>query len=147
MLNEDIMDTMVRMATDGMRNAYTGHGTIAVGACLLASDGTLYPGCTIDNSTPQVALTAEMVAVARAVADGKREFDGIAVVADTEEPYVPSGVSCELLAEFDVQEIVMANLKGDMKNASLDDLLPREKKRKHLVSDGPKFLFDMDENS
>ena len=72
MINEDILDTMVRTAIDAMRNAYTEHGARAVGACVLASDGTLYTGCTVDNASPQLVMNAEAVAIARAVADGMR---------------------------------------------------------------------------
>ena len=60
----------------------------------------------------------------RAVADGKREFDAIAVIADTEEPFVPNGAVCQLLAEFNVPEIIMTNMDGVVKTAKLTDLLP-----------------------
>jgi cytidine deaminase len=63
----------------------------------------------------------------RAVADGKREFDAIAIIADTEEPFIPNGAVCQLLAEFDVQEIIMTNMDGVVKTAKLSDLLPNAK--------------------
>ena len=63
MLNEAIIDTMVRQAMDIMRNAYVRHeSSLAVGACVLASDGTLYSGCNLENRMPQLCVTAEQVA-------------------------------------------------------------------------------------
>ena len=78
MLNEAIIDTMVRQAMDITRNAYVRHeSSLAVGACVLASDGTLYSGCNLENRMPQLCVTAEQVAMHIALADGKREFDGV----------------------------------------------------------------------
>lgn len=145
MLNEDVMNTLVRTAVDAIRNAYTEHGGLPVGACVMASDGTIYSGCTIDNDCASLTMTAEMVAVAKAVSDGKREFDAIAIVADTEKPYIPSGLSCQLLAEFRVPELIMGNVKGDMDHVQLEDLLPYAQRRKELLSSELSFLFDMDE--
>ncbi len=145
MLNEDILDTIVRSAIDGMRNSYTEHEAMPVGACLLASDGTLYTGCTIDNACGPLVMSAEMVAMGKAVSDGKREFDAIAIAADTEKPYIPSGVTCQLLAEFHVPEVIMANVKGDVESVQLEELLPYSQRREALISKEPGFLFDMDE--
>ena len=124
MLNEEIVDTMVRSAMDAMRNAYVEHTSLAVGACALTSDGTLYSGCTIDNASPEAYCTAEELAMYKAISDGKRDFDAVAVIADTEFPYVPAGSSLQLMSEFQVQDVVMANLDGAQKIVPLDDLFP-----------------------
>lgn len=124
MLNEEIVDTMVRSAMDAMRNAYVEHTSLAVGACALTSDGTLYSGCTIDNASPEAYCTAEELAMYKAISDGKRDFDAVAVIADTEFPYVPAGSSLQLMSEFQVQDVVMANLDGAQKIIPLDDLFP-----------------------
>lgn len=133
MLKEEIIDTMVRQAMDITRNAYLRHETsLAVGACVLAADGTLYSGCNLENRMPQLCVSAEQVAMQIALADGKREFDGVAIIADTEEPYVPSGLSLQLLAEFDVPEVVMANMNGVVDVKPLEALLPYYKKMKEI---------------
>lgn len=128
MLNEDIIDAMLGQAMDIMRNAYTKDGGLPVGACALAEDGTMYAGCNLDNSVPQLNASAIQVAMYRALADGKRSFDGLAVVADTEEPYVPTGIDCELMAEFGVPEIIMGNMSGGVASTTLEELLPYHEK-------------------
>lgn len=126
-MNPEIVDTMVRAAMQVMDNAYVPYGKAAIGACVLASDGTFYTGCNIENAVPRLSVFAEEVAMYRAVADGKREFDAIAVIADTEEPFVPNGAVCQLLAEFNVPEIIMTNMDGVLKTVKLTDLMPYAK--------------------
>ena len=124
MLNDDIIDTMIRTAMDAVNNAYTTHDSMPVGACALTSDGTLYSGCSIDNASPALYCTAEALAIYKAVCDGKREFDAVAVVADTERPFVPCGTSLQIMAEFGVYEIVMANMNGEVETVRLCEFFP-----------------------
>ena len=139
MLNEAIIDTMVRQAMDITRNAYVRQeSSLAVGACVLASDGTLYSGCNLENRMPQLCVTAEQVAMHIALADGKREFDGIVIIADTQEPYIPSGMSLQMLAEFEVPDVVMANINGMVDQKPLDELLPYY----HKMKENKRFSFD-----
>ncbi len=124
MINESIIDAMVRMARDAMQRAHAPYSGQPVGACVLASDGTLYGGCSVENASYGLSCCAERVAIFRAIADSKREFDAIAVVADTAEPCVPCGSCCQVMAEFKIRDVIMANLKGDVELADLMDLAP-----------------------
>lgn len=129
-MNVDITDTLVRTAVDAIRNAYVEHGGIPAGACIMASDGTIYSGCSIDHPVQKLSMNAETVALARALADGKRDFDAVAIVADIEGFYVPDEATCQFLAEFEVQEIVMADLEGNVKTVKLDALMPYKQRRR-----------------
>ena len=124
MINEEIADAMIRMAKEARLRAYGPYSKASVGACALTSDGTLYGGCNVENASYGLSCCAERVAVYKAVADSKREFDAVAVVADTEEPFVPCGSCCQVMAEFDIPEIIMANLKGDIRVLTLKELAP-----------------------
>lgn len=124
MLNEEIIDTMIRTARAARNNAYAPYTANVVGACVLASDGTLYSGCNVENVSLGLSMCAERVAIFKAVSDGKQEFDGIAVIADTDEPYVPCGACCQVMAEFSMPEIIMANLDGEIRSMSIEELAP-----------------------
>ena len=124
MINEEIADAMIRMAKEARLRAYGPYSKASVGACALTSDGTLYGGCNVENASYGLSCCAERVAVYKAVADSKREFDAVDVVADTEEPFVPCGSCCQVMAEFDIPEIIMANLKGDIRVLTLKELAP-----------------------
>ena len=129
-MNYDVIDTIVRTAIDAMRNAYVEHGSIAAGACLLASDGTLYSGCAIDSVVPEYKLPAEVVVTVKAVSEGKREFDAISVVADIDGTYMPDDLSHKFLLEFNIPEIILADLKGNTKVMKLEELEPYKARRK-----------------
>ena len=129
-MNFDVIDTMVRTAMDSIRNAYLEHGGISAGACVLTADGTLYSGCTVDHPVPHLNYSAETVAMLRAIADGKREFDAVAIVADIEGLYVPDEDTYQFLQEFEVEEIILADLEGDVKIMSLDEIVPYRPRRR-----------------
>ncbi|MBQ7515232.1 MAG: cytidine deaminase [Schwartzia sp.] len=124
MINESIIDAMVRMARDSMQKAHAPYSGRPVGACVLTSDGTLYGGCSVENASYGLSCCAERVAIFKAIADSKREFDAIAVVADTAEPCIPCGACCQVMAEFKIRDVIMANTKGDIEIADLMDLAP-----------------------
>ena len=124
MINEEIADAMIRMAKEARLRAYGPYSKASVGACALTSDGTLYGGCNVENASYGLSCCAERVAIFRAVADSKRDFDAIAVVSDTDDPCVPCGACCQVMAEFKIRDVIMANLKGDVQVADLMDLAP-----------------------
>lgn len=130
-MNIDIADTMVRTAMDSMRNAYVLYDGIVAGACALAADGTLYSGCTIDHPIPEYSLSAEIVAMARAISDGKREFDAIAIVADIEGLYSPNEETFLFLQQFEIGEIILADLEGNVKYLQFDEIVPYKKRARN----------------
>ncbi len=145
-MNYDIMDTMVRIAMESIRNAYTLNHNLAVGACVLASDGTLYSGCTVDHSIPELALSAEAVAMAKAISDGKREFDAIALIADIDGYYIPDETSCQFLGEFNVNNVVLADFDGNIEVTKIDEIMPFRQRRKKRNTNEDTFLFDNSED-
>lgn len=132
-MNFDIVDTMVRTAMDALRNAYTEHGGIVAGACVLTSDGTLYSGCTVDHPEQTLSYPAEVVAMLRAISEGKREFDALAVVADIDGNYLPDEESLLLMNEFEVEQIIIADLEGDVKVMHLAELDPYKPRRRNFI--------------
>ena len=129
-MNYDITDTLVRTAIDAIRNAYVEHGSIATGASLLASDGTLYSGCAIDSVIPEFKLPAEVVVMAKAISEGKREFDAICVVADIDGTYTPDELCHKYLLEFNIPEIILADTEGNTKIMPLEEMVPYKTRRR-----------------
>lgn len=127
-MNIDIADTMVRTAMDSIRNAYVLYEGIIAGACVLAADGTLYSGCTIDHPIPELSLPAEVVAMSRAISDGKREFDALAVVADIDGFYAPNEETFQFLSQFTIGEIILADLEGNVKYLQFEEITPYKKR-------------------
>jgi cytidine deaminase len=72
-------------------------------------------------------MCAERVAMGAAVAAGVREFEAVAVVADTAVPISPCGACRQVLAEFQVPRVILAN-RREWLEFSLSELLPRASK-------------------
>jgi cytidine deaminase len=118
--------TLVHAAIEARRNAHAPYSGFAVGAALLCSDGTVFTGCNVENLSFGLTMCAERVAVGSAVAAGRREFQCIAIAADSDEVISPCGACRQVLAEFDPGlAILSANLEGKVQEFSLAELLPR----------------------
>ena len=117
---QKLMDCAIK----ARENAYSPYSHFAVGAALLCEDGTLYEGCNIENASYGLTNCAERTAIFKAVSEGHIKFKALAVVADTEGPCAPCGACRQVISEFDIPQIILANLKGNYKVISLDELLP-----------------------
>ena len=117
---------MLRMANEARERAYVPYSGFRVGACLKGATGAYYLGCNIENAAYSPTNCAERTAMFKAVYEGERQFDAIAIVWDGERPAVPCGVCRQVLAEFCDPEmpVICANRKGEYKLVAMGDLLP-----------------------
>ena len=104
--------------------AYAPYSKFQVGAALLAKDGRIFLGCNVENISYGLTNCAERVAIGAAIAAGVREFVAVAVVADTGVPISPCGACRQVLAEFGVPKILLAN-RSECIEFTLAELLPR----------------------
>lgn len=119
---------LIAAALEVRNRAFAPYSQFAVGAALLDSEGTIHTGCNVENISYGLTLCAERGAVMRAVADGRRTFVAIAIVADTDVPLSPCGACRQFLAEFAPDlPIVSATVSGREELLSLSVLLPRAK--------------------
>ncbi|MEO5917346.1 MAG: cytidine deaminase [Luteolibacter sp.] len=117
-------DTLVDAAWQAREAAYAPYSNFAVGAALLATDGRVFTGCNVENISYGLTNCAERVAIGAAVAAGVRDFLAVAVVADTGVPISPCGACRQVLAEFRVPSVMLAN-RTERLEFTLEELLPR----------------------
>jgi cytidine deaminase len=117
-------EELIAAAWEARDKAYAPYSSFQVGAALLASNGQVFPGCNVENISYGLTNCAERVAIGTAVAAGVQSFDKVVVVADTAEPISPCGACRQVLAEFGVKTVVLANRAGSIE-FSLEELLPR----------------------
>ena len=117
-------DELIKIAKDYRENSYSPYSKFKVGAALLTKSGKVYGGTNVENASYGVTNCAERTAIFKAVSEGEREFDAIAIVADSDGPCTPCGACRQVLAEFGVKKIIMTNMKGDTIVMNLDELLP-----------------------
>lgn len=119
---------LIAEARRAREQAYAPYSHFAVGAALRTKDGRVFTGCNVENLSYGLTICAERAAVCAAVAAGEREFEALAVVADSKEPVTPCGACRQVLAEFSTTlPVCSANLEGAVYESSIAELLPRAK--------------------
>lgn len=118
---------LIKLASEAKQNASVQFSGFKVGAALLTKTGKVYKGCNIEISTVGNSICAERNAVFKAISEGERDFEAIAVTADTRDYIYPCGICRQVLAEFcdDDFKIFCSNMNGEYELHLLKDLLPK----------------------
>jgi cytidine deaminase len=119
-------DALIKVAQEARENAHARFSNFKVGAAVRTTQGKTFGGCNVENATYGLTVCAERVAIFKAISEGERHFDAIAVVTDTDSLTPPCGACRQLIWEFcgDVP-VVMANLKGKSEIFKMRDLFPK----------------------
>jgi len=117
-------DHLVEMAWETRLKAHAPYSNFLVGAALLASDGRVFTGCNVENLSYGLTMCAERVAIGAAIAAGAKEFAAVTVVAETGVPVSPCGACRQVLSEFGVPLVLLAN-RHERLEFRLEELLPR----------------------
>lgn len=114
---------LIDAAIDASRRAYVPYSKYHVGAALRSVDGTVYQGCNVENASYPVTICAERVALVKAVSEGVREFETIAVV--THNGGSPCGMCRQMLFEFAPHlRVLIADFDGNLhQDLKLSELL------------------------
>ena len=123
---------LIELACKGREQAYTPYSGFRVGAALLTRSGTVYLGCNIENASYGPTNCAERTAFFKAVSEGEREFEAIAIVGGpgegrTGEMCAPCGVCRQVMMEFcdpKTFRIILENGGGKVRTFLLEELLP-----------------------
>ena len=114
---------LIAKAMEAREKAYAPYSDFAVGAALLAKSGRIYTGCNVENASYGLSNCAERTAVFKAVSEGERDFEAIAVVTD--KGVTPCGACRQVLLEFgeDIQ-VIVGDETGGYRVFGLQELLP-----------------------
>jgi cytidine deaminase len=123
-LNDETRSQLVEAAGLARRWAYAPYSHYRVGAAVLTTSGKVYDGVNIENAAYPTTMCAERVAIYKAVSEGERNFEAIAVVTDNGGS--PCGSCRQVLAEFGLDtRVIIANAEGQITyEGSVADLLP-----------------------
>ena len=122
-------EKLCELAKEAMLHSYSPYSGYKVGAALLCKDGTIYQGCNIENASFTPTICAERTAIFKAVYDGHRDFEAIAVCGGKDGiitgAFPPCGVCRQVMREFcgDDFRILMVNENG-FEEVTLAQLLP-----------------------
>lgn len=123
-MNSDERQTLIDLACAARERAYAPYSNYKVGAALRSANGRIFTGCNVESAAYPTGMCAERVAVFKAVSDGERLFDAIAVV--TSNGGMPCGACRQVLAEFGLETVVLiADATGRLiEESSVGKLLP-----------------------
>jgi len=116
-------DALVAAARTAREHAHAPYSNFRVGAAVRAKSGRIFTGCNVENSTYGLTLCAERVAVFKAISEGERGFDAVAVVTDTDSFTPPCGACRQVLKEFGNPLVSFEGPDGRQTSA-LAELLP-----------------------
>lgn len=119
-------DQLISAARQARESAYAPFSDFRVGAAVRATSGRIFGGCNVENATYGLTVCAERVAIFKAISEGERGFDAIAVVTDTDSLTPPCGACRQIIWEFcgDVP-VILANLKGKTESIPMRTLFPK----------------------
>lgn len=123
-LTDKDREFLLELANEARRRAYAPYSGYKVGAALRTRSGRIFTGINVESAAYPTTMCAERVAVYKAVSEGEREFEAIAVVTDNGG--TPCGGCRQVLAEFGLETIVLI---GDgngklIQETTVGELLP-----------------------
>ncbi len=125
---DPIDDAALMAAAEAARGfAHAPYSRFTVGAALLAADGTVVPGCNVENASYGATICAERTAVVSAVAGGRRRFLAVAVAGPAGIALGPCGLCRQVLSEFSPDgslRVVTRDAAGAIRATTIGQLLP-----------------------
>ena len=123
------LEEVFEIAKKVMLNAHSPYSNFCVGAALVTKQGKVYTGCNIENHGI-MSICAERVAFLKAISEGERDFNYIAVVAGKRDGELESTTPCGYCRQF-MSEFVSNDFKiygfdkdGNIKEYNMGELLP-----------------------
>ncbi|MDI6799893.1 MAG: cytidine deaminase [Actinomycetota bacterium] len=118
---------MVNLTKEAKTKAYAPYSKFEVGVVLLGKDGRVFTGANIENASYSLSICAERVALYRAIMEGCKELELIALSPGALSFIMPCGSCLQTLSEFGSDIVVMVS-KGEpneIEKFKLSELLPR----------------------
>lgn len=123
---------LIELAYKGREQAYTPYSGFRVGAALLTRSGKVYLGCNIENAAYSPTNCAERTAFFKAVSEGEREFEAIAIVGGPGKERIaamcaPCGVCRQVMMEFcdpGTFRVILEDGENRVRTFQLEELLP-----------------------
>ncbi len=117
-------EELLKLAQIAMKNSYSPYSRYAVGAALLCKNGRVYLGCNIENASFGLTNCGERTAIFKAVSEGEREFEAVAIASNGSFPY-PCGACRQVLNEFAPElRVLVIDGRNQVDKTTLRALLP-----------------------
>ena len=126
-MNREVTETdlkLYRTAVSMLERSYSPFSGFRVGAALLTKSGEIITGVNIENSSLGATICAERTAFVKAISEGYREFDTIAIASSGQEAW-PCGICRQFMYEFAPDlRVVTGTKEENLRVLTLKELLP-----------------------
>ncbi|MGI6413012.1 MAG: cytidine deaminase [Syntrophomonadaceae bacterium] len=118
-------ENLVMAAMEAQKYSYAPYSGYKVGAAILCSNGKIFSGTNIENASYGLTVCAERVAIFKAISEGQRDWDKIAIYSDGKSLPLPCGACLQVMFEFCPDlKIIATNNGTDYNEYKLVELLP-----------------------
>ncbi len=115
---------LYRLAHKAKENAYVPFSHFQVGAALLTAEGKVFTGVNIENSSFGATICAERTAFVKAISEGERHFQAIAIASSGGEA-LPCGICRQFMYEFCPElNVITGKNEDSLRVQTLEQLLP-----------------------
>ena len=97
-MDDQQQEKLIENAISARQHAHAPYSSYQVGAAVLTASGKIYQGCNVENASYGLSICAERVALAKAVSEGARTLQAIAIASAGGG--MPCGACRQFLAEF-----------------------------------------------
>lgn len=122
---------LILHARQAMEQAYAPYSGFRVGAALVTKKGTVYTGCNIENASYGATICAERTAIGKAVSQGEREIESIAIVCSEGRKAYPCGICLQVMSEFFPEGLVYLEDETGITTYKVNELLPEAFRLEH----------------
>jgi cytidine deaminase len=129
MISPAEQESLWKAAEGVSERAYAPFSDFFVGSAIVTSEGKVYVGCNVENSSFGMTNCAERTAIFSAIADkqseGKLDIRAVAVLNRDGVPCAPCGACRQVIFEFGPNAIIIyRNKKGEIVQTPIVELLP-----------------------
>lgn len=120
---------LMQIANEMREKSYSPYSRFSVGAALVGKSGKIYTGCNIENAGFTPTICAERTAFFKAISEGEREFECIALVGgkhgEISDFCAPCGVCRQVMSEWcDKDFKLILGTPDNFKVYTFDQLVP-----------------------
>lgn len=120
------IEELLNIAKEAKEHAYAPYSKFKVGAAVITGEGRIYTGANIENATYGATICAERLAIYKAVYDGAKSIDMVAIASE-EPDTIPCGICRQVMSEFSSEKGTIICTEGEDGKPikyTLDELLP-----------------------
>jgi len=116
-------EKLLNAAVEGSQNAHCPYSKFRVGAAVLTKSGKVFTGGNIENVSYGATVCAERVAIWKAVSEGEKDFEAIAVIGPGTSEGYPCAQCRQVMVEFGLDWLVIS---GDAQGNYMGEMTVRE---------------------